>query len=404
MKTIAIIGAGYGGLRAAEILIKKSGDKDFSILLIDQNPYHYMQTEVYGYIAGRFELSDIVIDLKRFSRGLGENVTFLQEKVTNIDAKHKTITTEQNQIGYDYAIIAVGAKTNFFSFIEGAKEHTHGIKSLQRAFAFRQAFEQRIAMKLQNSRLKRAGDLHIAIAGAGLSGVEVAAEMAYTLEKYKKILSNEGKNIKISLIDAANSVLPGMHPYLIEVTQKRLEKLGVEILTKRFISQITNRYIKFKDGAKIDFDFVIFTAGIEGASLIEDLDVPKNKINQVLPEKNLEIPNMKDVFVIGDCAQISDKEGNILPPTAQVAEKSAAYVAEVIINREKGESTPPLKTSIDGLFIALGGKYAVGILFDRIKVEGYLAYILKKAITLFYRYGLEIKVNAGYKKRTLQTT
>ncbi len=46
MKKVLIIGAGYGGLRALEHLAKNPA---FSITLIDKNPYHYMQTEAYGY-------------------------------------------------------------------------------------------------------------------------------------------------------------------------------------------------------------------------------------------------------------------------------------------------------------------------------------------------------------------
>ncbi len=79
-------------------------------------------------------------------------------------------------------------------------------------------------------------------------------------------------------------------------------------------------------------------------------------------------------------------------------EKSAAYVAKSIIQCECHESCLPFDAKVDGVFVALGGEYAVGLL-KGLKVEGYLAYILKKALTRFYRLGLEIKVNVGYKKR-----
>ena len=120
------------------------------------------------------------------------------------------------------------------------------------------------------------------------------------------------------------------------------------------------------------FDFIIFTAGIKAAHFIETIDTEKNKQGQVIPDEILRIKGSNNVFVIGDCAQITDKEGNILPPTAQIAEKSAAYVAHTIIKQEKNSPVEPFDAKVDGVFIALGGKYASGILFGKIKRSGYV--------------------------------
>ncbi len=395
---VIIVGAGYGGLRALEHL---SRSNRFSLTLIDKNPYHYMQTEVYGYIAGRFDMSDIAIDLERFTQGLGEEIAFVQDEVVAVDSQKRCVITKKTRFNYDYAILAVGAETNFFSFIEGLREHTHGIKDIERAFSFRQAFEKRLADKLQNKKFHRTGDLHIAIAGAGLSGVEIAAEMAYTIRRYEKILAECSHRLNISLIDAAPTVLPGMHPYLVEKATKRLEALGVTIYTNAFISQIDEQEIRFKDGAKLHFDFIIFTAGIKAAPLIETIEAPKNRIGQLIPDACMRLPGEETLFFVGDCVEIRGQNGEILPPTAQTAEKSAEYVADAIMKLEKEEKPAPFRTKIDGVFIALGGEYALGMLYGTIKVEGYLAYLLKKAITRFYRLGLELKVNAGYRKRTL---
>jgi NADH dehydrogenase len=347
-------------------------------------------------------MSDIAIDLESFVRGVGPNITFIQDEVEDIDTEKRLAIAKEHTFNYDYAILAAGAQTNFFSFIKGLREHTHGIKDIQRAFAFRQAFEKRLADKLQNRTFKRAGDLHIAIAGAGLSGVEIAAEMAYTLKRYEKILAQCSHRLNISLIDAAPTILPGMHAYLIDKSRERLESLGVDIRTDAFISQIDTRTITFKDGTQLNFDFIIFTAGIKAAALIEKIDTPKNRMGQIIPDASLRVQGEERLFAVGDCTQITDEAGNLLPPTAQTAEKSAAYVASAIEKLEKNEAPSPFHTRIDGVFIALGGEYAAGMLYDKIKVSGYTAWLLKKAITRFYRFGLELKVNAGYKKRVLK--
>ncbi len=72
MKKVLVIGGGYGGLRAIETLSKY---EDISITLIDKHPYHYLQTEAYGYIAGRFDVHEVAIDLKNWCEGFKERVT-----------------------------------------------------------------------------------------------------------------------------------------------------------------------------------------------------------------------------------------------------------------------------------------------------------------------------------------
>lgn len=364
-----------------------------------------MQTEAYGYIAGRFDISDIAIDLQGLIHGLGPNVTFIRGDAVGIDETAKVILLKEQRVPFDMAVIAVGAKTNFFSFIEGAREHTNGVKNMQRVFEFRQAFEHRLYTKLQNAHnsLNRAGDLHIAIAGAGLSGVEIAAEMAFTLQRYHKIHSEKSQRLEFSLIDAADTILPGMDAYIIKKTEERLQGLGVKIYTKAFIAKIQERSITFKDGTILPFDFIIYTAGVKGADFVHSLNTQKNRQEQIIPDETLRLQGSKDIFCIGDCTEIKDAKGVLLPPTAQVAEKSAAYVAKSITRLNEEKSLEPFHAKVDGVFVALGGEYALGILFKRIRVKGYLAYLLKKLISRSYRFGLEIKVNAGYKKRSVHT-
>ena len=395
MTQVLIIGGGYGGLRAIETLSKY---KDIEITLVDKNPYHYLQTEVYGYIAGKYDVNDIAIDLQTWCLGF-ERVKYIQHEIENFDVKSKSITIERQTLSFDYVVIATGARTNFFSFIEGLKEHAYGVKKLFRAFNFRKEFEEIIYKKLHHETGKIEGELNIAIGGAGLSGVEVAAEMAYVINNHSKTIGEHAKDIKIHLIDASETILPGTSEYIIKHTHKRLEKLGVKILTSSFISKVEEHRIFFKDGKTLDYNFMIFTGGIRASLLNEAIDCEKNRINQFLVNKTLNLCNTKDIFAIGDCVEIRDKNDNMLPPTAQTAERSAEYVGQVIRERIDGRESKEFSTNIIGMFVALGGNYAVGEMFENIKVKGYIAYLLKKAITYAYYIGLKLRVNTGFKNR-----
>jgi len=396
MKKVVVIGGGYGGLRAIETLYKY---EDITITLIDKNPYHYLQTEAYGYIAGRFDVHEVAIDLKNWCEGFKERVNFIHKEATSVDFEQKCIDLVGETLQYDYLIIATGAKTHFFSFIEGLRENSYGVKNLQRAHNFRVEFEDLIYKKLRHEQAYKNGELNIAIGGAGLSGVEVAAEMAHVLETYSKTIGDTAKEIHIYLIDASDTILPGMGQYSVEKTQKRLEALGVRILTGAFINSVDENYIHFKNGEKLHYHFMVFTGGIKAMELNDTMQTQKNSINQLIASEELNVQGHKEVFAIGDCVEIKDNEGNVLPPTAQIAEKSAEYVAKTIRQRIDGVSSDPFDADVQGIFIALGGKYAVGEVFKYIKVKGYLAYLLKKAITHAYYLGLRFRINTGFKNR-----
>ncbi|MDM5264505.1 NAD(P)/FAD-dependent oxidoreductase [Sulfurovum sp. XTW-4] len=396
MKRVVVIGGGYGGLRAIEKLSKY---QDIAIILIDKNPYHYLQTEAYGYIAGQFDMHDVAIDLQNWCEGFKERVTFIHKEATSIDFEQKKVHLDGRDLFYDYLIIATGAKTNFFSFIEGLRENSYGVKNLERAHNFRIKFENIIYKKLQHEEDSREGKLNIAVGGAGLSGVEVAAEMAYVLDSYSKTIGDTAKEIHIYLIDASDTILPGMGQYSIDNTKKRLEALGVKILTSTFINTVDATYVHFRSGEKLPYSFMIFTGGIKASSLNDTIDNEKNSINQLITTPELNVQGQKDVFAIGDCVEIKDAKGNILPPTAQIAEKSAEYVAKTIRQRIDGVESKPFDADVSGVFIALGGKYAVGEMFKYIKVKGYVAYVLKKAITHAYYLGLRLRINTGFKNR-----
>lgn len=390
---VVIIGAGYAGLRAVEKLVKTEG---IHITLIDLNPYHYMQTEVYGYMAGKYDIHDITVNLQNWCNGFETPIHFIHEEAININPHKQTVQTKTQAIPYDELIIATGAKTNFPSFIDGLENNTYGVKVLDRAFELKTKFEHIIYQIIRNGNNQ---EFNIVIGGAGLSGVEIAAEMAYISKKFTKSSGIKESNIKIHLVEAYDSILYGMDPYVISVSNKRLKKLGINIMTNSFIQKVHENSFELENGQSIAFDFMIFTGGIKATGINEVLDVPKNKINQFIVDSYLRVNGYLNIYAVGDCAEIKDVHGNILPPTAQIAEQCAESVALNIIHKKNGNTPEIYRGHIDGMFIALGGNYAVGTIFNKIKVKGYVAFILKKFITKSYHYGLIFRFNNGYKLR-----
>jgi NADH dehydrogenase len=117
MKHIVIIGGGYGGVAA---LRRLANTEDIRVTLIDQHPYHFLQTEGYELVAGTMPFDKTLVNLQTLCNSYGEHISFLHALVTTIDFNSKCLYFRSNQeIFYDYLIIAAGSMTGFFKSIEG---------------------------------------------------------------------------------------------------------------------------------------------------------------------------------------------------------------------------------------------------------------------------------------------
>jgi len=396
MKRIVVCGGGYGGISFIRNFAKKG---NFEIILIDKNPFHYLQPEVYGYIAQETLISDILIDLIALSVGISEKITFIKDKVISVDFDKNEVLLEKDRVNYDYLVLALGGKT-FFPPIKGLREFSAGVKTIERSMNFKQSFEKVILERFKNEMvcsLDRNGDFNIVIGGGGLSGVEIASEMAFFEREIFKSSRCLIKNTNIILIEALPTILAGLDSFIIENAYRRLEKLGVNIITGKKIVAVDKYKVSLEDGTEIRSDFLIWTGGLEGSSVIKRLKgVKTNKKNQLIVDKFFRVK--ENVFAIGDCAEIRNFDtGEILPPTAQISIQSGKIVAEHIFNLINNKSLEPIYPKFKGIISALGGKYAVGKV-GNINIKGFSAYLLKQFVLKSYKMPLKYLAYKGYKR------
>ena len=199
MAKVVIIGGGYAGIYALRELVK---NKNLKITLIDKCTFHNLQPEVYDLIANKSNIADVTIDLTTLCLGFKHNyLEYKNLNVKKIDQESKKIFTEEKEIvEFDYLIMASGTRTFFPSSVPGLN-NAHDIKKLNWAMFFKQSFENQLFNKIQNE-LKQCDDTHIIVVGAGLSGVEIAAEMAYNSKKFFQRGSFSCDNLKITLVSS----------------------------------------------------------------------------------------------------------------------------------------------------------------------------------------------------------
>ena len=395
MEKVVIIGGGYAGIYALRQLVQ---NKNIKITLIDKHTFHNLQPEVYDLIANKSNIADVTIDLTTLCLGFEHDyLEYKNLKVRNIDKDAQKIYTEEQEIvEYDYLIMAAGTRTFFPTQIEGLN-NAHDIKKLHWAMFFKQSFENELFKKIRDEA-KECADTHIVVVGAGLSGVEIAAEMAYNSRKFFKRGNFSCDNLKISLISSADTILPGLNKELINISHQRLKELGIKVITGTKLTKMEDGYAYLSNGTKINQSFLIFTGGIESSKIkgLENFDT--NQRGQLKVNKFLQTNENKNIFAVGDIAEVKTPEGELMPPNVTIARITGTVAGKNILNLIDKRGLHECKPKLEGILIALGGKYAAGNLYGLLNVKGRIAYEIKSYVFSSYRKPLLKLIKKGYNR------
>ena len=343
---IIVVGGGAGGLELAAKLGNKLGKKKKAeITLVDAVATHLWKPLLHEVAAGT--LNSYEDEMSYLALAYQNYFTFRLGRMTNLDRGKREITVAasidedgiefipERTFQYDILVIAVGSETNDFG-IPGIKEHCMFIDTRHEADVFHQNLLRSVTRANTQETPLSEGQLNVAIAGAGATGVELSAELHDAFEQLIEFgmrnLSRE-EDIKITILEAAERVLPALPPRLSEMTENALQNIDVDVITGQRITEAT------KEGFKTENDFVpaaikVWAAGIKAPDFLKDIDgLETNRINQLIVKKNLQTTNDENIFAFGDCAAcpMNDSD-NTVPPRAQAAHQQADLLAKSIIN------------------------------------------------------------------------
>ena len=382
MKKVIIIGASYAGLYAIKNFAKLN---NIEVIIFDKNPYHYIQVESYGFVSNIYDVNKITVDTNKYLKTLGEKIKFYNKEVLSFNSESKEIVTKDGTTyTYDYLIIATGSLTNFPIQVPNIRKYSTGIKTLHAANKVKQTFESIITNTIYSKNTSEQSIYNFVIGGAGLSGVEIAAEMAVFLENKSFLLKEKSLKINIIIVDGMKTVLPNMDKRLVDNCRDRLEALGIELYLGSFIKDVDEHKIYLVDDTVIDYNYFIFTGGIKAVTLKSNKTYEVNKLNQYIVNEHLQLKNENDIFVIGDTAEVIS-ESKYVPPSAQLAIQTGEYVVSFIKNKMTNVKMNKFVAKSNGILISLGGEYAIGLLYNKLFIRGYIAHKIKHFVTYIHK-------------------
>ena len=388
---IIVIGAGFGGLYAAQTL----KDKPVDVLLIDRQNYHTFTPLLYQVATAGLEAEEIAYPVRGIFRRQS-NIGFMLGSVEDIDTEAKLVLVRTNgtvrREAYDYLIVAAGSVTDFFgnaSVEQGAFE----LKTLDDSVILRnhilRTFERAAWTDDQDYR----GSLTtLVVVGGGPTGIETAGAL---FELYEHVLRKEYTELapRIILIEVRNNLLTPFPEDLQQSAYHQLESLGVEVILGSAVTEAGHGYVRLSDGAMIETHTLIWEAGVKASPLAAMLDVPLKRNARVPVQPTMEVEGLTNVYVVGDMAYLEDENGQPFPMMIPAAKQQGILAAKNILRRVKGWQQQSFRYIDRGIMATIGRNRAVAFLFHRIPLTGFIAWLAWLGLHLIALMGFRNRMN-----------
>jgi NADH:ubiquinone reductase (H+-translocating) len=388
-KHVLILGGGFAGLECA----KRLRDETTRVTLVDRWNHHLFQPLLYQVASGDLAMAEIAQPLRSILSD-HKNVTTIMGDVVNIDLPAKQVRLKDRVLGYDYLVIALGAKTSFFGHTQWA-QHTLGLKSLDDAMAIRKkvllAFEK-AESAVDSSETKKL--LTMVVVGGGPTGVEMAGSLA---ELSRIVLKEDFRHIdptqaKVHLIEAGPKLLPMFPGGLPDYTRERLETMGVTVHLNCPVKEVGEGYVIAGD-QRIDSSIVIWGAGVEASEITHTLaGISLDRSGRIEVCPDLSLPGYPEVFAAGDIAALTDKNGVKVPGVSPAAIQMGGFIARMIQNESPGSARPAFSYRDKGSMATIGRSAAV-VSVAGIQVKGFIAWLMWLFVHLVFLMNMRNRVS-----------
>ena len=402
-RKIVILGAGVAGLLITLKLKKRLDPSD--ITLIDENDYHQYLYHLQKVCNADYEENEIIIPLSKTLKD--ERIDIRKTSVISISPSKRIVQTVDGAIRFDTLVVALGSKPNYFG-VEGS-EHSLVLDSYDNAKKIRESIIDVFEAVKKKGKYPR-----VVIGGAGMTGVELAGEIAdwysalrsethtqlngkyklcdafgeeldFLAEMDSHVLETDLTKKNITLVELTDGILPGWDRRLAKKGEEKLRQLGVNLSFGDGIARIDEDSVHLASGRTIPYDLFIWTCGVKGNPIAtKEFESTRGR---VIVDDYCMAKGYNNIYVAGDCAHVTDDEGNPCSPTAHIAMEHADIVAHNIIAKIEGKKLKKYEFSRIGEIVTIGRTFATADLFG-VKFSGPLAKFMKKMVHLWYLWSI----------------
>jgi NADH dehydrogenase len=296
MKRIVILGTGFAGLWSALGAARKLDelgvpDTDVEVVAINPTGYHSIRVRNY-----EEPLAQSLVPLSDVLEPAG--VAWMEGMVTDIDAANHRLAVDTHggvrHLDYDRLVFAAGSRL-VHPPVPGLATHAFDVDTY--AGAKRLGEHLRALPRLPDTP----GRYTVLVMGAGLTGVEIAAELPSRLAG----IAGEAARgrIRVILADRNAKISQGMGGAQ-PVIERAMHDLGVEAMPGVTLKSVDAQGVELADGTHLETATVIWCGGMRANPLAGRFGVALDELGRLPVDVFLRAEGVPDVFAAGDCARL----------------------------------------------------------------------------------------------------
>jgi NADH dehydrogenase len=381
---VVVVGAGFAGaslIRNLPSALRRPGET----LLVDREDEHAFIPLIHEVAVGRIHPDSVRSPIPPLCEG---RCDYLKAEVTGVNLAESTLETSSGRIGYEYLVLAAGSDAARPP--NGLAPHFQLFRTLQDALRLRTSLSKSWQTATRRAHEAHPGDLTVAIAGGGATGVELAAEVA-VLFRYLERRTTRSPHFdpRVVLLEAEDRLIGWLDRYFHEVAMEQLARLGVEVRLNAPVEEANEEGLRAGD-RWLPARVRVWAAGIDVSDLVRDLPGEHAPVGRIEVDEHLSLPDHEEVYVLGDAGVYEDPHQGPLPPTASVAVQQGPWAARDLGRRLRGRTDPterpPFRFFNRGYMVSLGPGSAVAEAAG-VRSKGSAAQALYRSVLLYYLKG-----------------
>ncbi|MEV0398133.1 NAD(P)/FAD-dependent oxidoreductase [Polymorphospora rubra] len=314
---VVVIGGGYAGTLAANRLRKRD---DVGITLVNPRPRFIERMRLHQFVAGT---GGATAD---YGSLLGEGIDLVVDSATRIDTAARTVRLASGRdLDYDYVIYAVGSTAAIPPSVPGAAEVAVSIAEWESA--------QRVRARLD----ELPPDAPVTVVGAGLTGIETAAELA-----------EQGR--RITLV-CGGILAPSLSASTRRSVFRWLSRHGVAVLESAAVTNVRQHDVVLADADVRPSALTICAAGFGVPEPAATSGLRTDELGRLRTDETLTSIDDARIVATGDAAAPS---GQPVRMSSRAAAPLGAQAADTVLSRIAGTEPAMIDFAFTGSGVSLG--------------------------------------------------
>ena len=308
---VLILGASFAGIELYHQLRRHRAGRGLQVTIVDRQAEHGYIPLVQELLVGRLPRAASTLPTARCVRD-DPRSRFVVDEVVGLDPARREVTLASGvKIRGRVVVVALGSSLT----------PPPGLPGREYLLGYKFAAEFMAAQRLLQARMAAPGVAHVVVIGGGISGVELAGELAHAAASSG---ASAAPAMRVTLVDGGERLLRGLTERAGRMAARRLEAQGVTLRLRTRVLEVhadTMRvHTRGGEADALTHDFAFWAGGVRPAPVLGQLALPGTLGGYLAVSPSLQcFPGeaRPQVFACGDAVRVIDAQGEW--PTMQRA-------------------------------------------------------------------------------------